>query len=554
RPTELKVTLATGQTKTLLSGATYYPFGPVSKWTYGNGRILRRSLNQNYQSGFVEDTTTGGISEGYSFDAAGNLESLRKADQLDPARRTYGYDGLNRLTQVRDGVNSAVLQAYAYDKTGNRTSRTDEGVTTAYTYGPARHRLTQIGQQSRLYDSAGNTTRIDRGGNTDTLPPVDPGGPPGTGTTARSALLASSTARAASATAAVREFVYDDANRMRQVKHDGVVAMNYLYNGKGEQVHKTGSSKTVVTVYDEAGHWIADYDAYGNAIQQVIWLDNLPVGLLVDTGANQKLYYIEAASLGTPRVVIDPDRNVAVWNWSLVNEAFGDSAPNEDPDADGIAFVFDMRMPGQRWDSATGMSYNYFRDYDASVGRYVQSDPIGLDGGISTYGYVGSNPLLRSDPLGLEDSLTAKVNAALIKGDLLEAITIARAGATPAAAALATKYQQLYNVVQGYLSRAPLALNRCEIAAKNIYDIFRYNGLSPQYLRIANAPGFRFVYISERYTAPQHFSVRLGERVFDATTGPSGMLYSEYVARLNALNLGPGSYLIQTINDIEGYL
>ncbi len=230
RPVELKVTLATGQTTTLLSSAAYYPFGPVSRWTYGNGRILRRSLNQNYQPGFVEDTTVGGISEGYSFDAVGNLESLRKADQLDPAKRKYGYDGLNRLTEVRDGAN-AVLQGYTYDKTGNRTSRTDAGVATTYIYGPARHRLTQIEQQSRQYDSAGNTTRIDLGGNTDTLPPIDPEGPPGTGTmAAHSTLLASSTVRAASAsvTAAVREFVYDDSNRMRQVKHDGIVAMDYL--------------------------------------------------------------------------------------------------------------------------------------------------------------------------------------------------------------------------------------------------------------------------------------------------------------------------------------
>ena len=51
RPVELRVTLANGQTKTLLSAAAYYPFGPVSRWTFGNGRTLRRSLNQNYQIG-----------------------------------------------------------------------------------------------------------------------------------------------------------------------------------------------------------------------------------------------------------------------------------------------------------------------------------------------------------------------------------------------------------------------------------------------------------------------------------------------------------------------
>jgi RHS repeat-associated protein len=406
RPTELKVTLATGQTKTLLSGATYYPFGPVSRWTYGNGRILRRSLNQNYQPGFVEDTAPGGISEGYSFDAVGNLASLRKADQLDPAKKAYGYDGLNRLAQVRDGANNAVLQAYAYDKTGNRTSKTDAGVATAYAYGPARHRLTQVGIQTRQYDAAGNTTRIETGAGSpiEPAPGPDPGpGDPGPGNPppGEAEAMAFTALSATAAVPALREFVYDDTNRMRQVKHDGVVAMSYLYNGKGEQVYKTGSDKSVATLYDEAGHWIGDYEANGQPIQQAIWLDDLPVGLLVGAGAYQKLYYIEADALGTPRVVIDPDRNVSVWNWNLANEAFGDSAPNEDPDADGTAFVFDMRFPGQRYDAASGLNYNYFRDYDPSTGRYSQSDPIGLAGGISSYAYVGGSPLAKIDPVGL---------------------------------------------------------------------------------------------------------------------------------------------------------
>lgn len=66
------------------------------------------------------------------------------------------------------------------------------------------------------------------------------------------------------------------------------------------------------------------------------------------------------------------------------------------------AFVFDMRFPGQRYEAAMGMNYNYFRDYDPSTGRYMESDPIGLGGGISTYLYAVAAPASFSDPMGLQ--------------------------------------------------------------------------------------------------------------------------------------------------------
>jgi RHS repeat-associated protein len=60
-------------------------------------------------------------------------------------------------------------------------------------------------------------------------------------------------------------------------------------------------------------------------------------------------------------------------------------------------------LPGQYYDAETGLNYNYFRDYEPGTGRYVESDPARLKGGINLYGYVRQDPLRSADHLGLSD-------------------------------------------------------------------------------------------------------------------------------------------------------
>jgi len=81
-------------------------------------------------------------------------------------------------------------------------------------------------------------------------------------------------------------------------------------------------------------------------------------------------------------------------------EPLGTDAADNNPKGLG-AFAFNLRFPGQYFDQESGLAYNLNRSYDASTGRYAQSDSIGLAGSINTYAYVKSNPLSYYDLNGL---------------------------------------------------------------------------------------------------------------------------------------------------------
>ncbi|MEF8716706.1 MAG: Ig-like domain-containing protein [Candidatus Accumulibacter necessarius] len=127
----------------------------------------------------------------------------------------------------------------------------------------------------------------------------------------------------------------------------------------------------------------------------------VPITVNAPASAGLTILYLHADHLGTPRVATDESQTV-VWRNPPTTEPFGMALPEEDPDGDGRVTTINLRFPGQYFDQETQAHYNYFRDhYFPELGRYGQSDPIGLAGGINTYGYAKGKPLSYSDPLGL---------------------------------------------------------------------------------------------------------------------------------------------------------
>jgi RHS repeat-associated protein len=140
--------------------------------------------------------------------------------------------------------------------------------------------------------------------------------------------------------------------------------------------------------YDRAGHLIAESDGSGNVQREYVFLGDTPVAFVTPTGG---IDIIHADHLGTPQKMTDATQAV-VWDGGA-SDPFMMSALPTTP-------AMGLRFPGQYYDGETGLHYNYFRDYDPSLGRYTESDPIGLGGGINTYAYVGGNPLKYADPSG----------------------------------------------------------------------------------------------------------------------------------------------------------
>jgi len=190
----------------------------------------------------------------------------------------------------------------------------------------------------------------------------------------------------------------------------------YAYNGLGQRVYKAaGNESWTYYHHDDRGRLLSEHGRDGQVLKIYIWLDQTLLAIVrhdTDEDAvrepyeTAQLFYVHTDHLGTPQRMTDTGQ-ATVWTASY--DPFGAAVVDEDPDNDGNGVVMNLRFPGQYYDAETGLHYNYFRYYDPGTGRYLRSDPIGLDGGLNTYGYVGGNPVKNMDPMGLFSILPAYI-------------------------------------------------------------------------------------------------------------------------------------------------
>jgi RHS repeat-associated protein len=287
----------------------------------------------------------------------GNITAIGNASGVPTATETYSYDPLYRLASIKNPAGTAV-EAYTYNKTGDRLSKTGPGILTGtYTYATGTHQLTGTGTTTRQVDARGNTT-------------------------------------ASTLASGAYTFGYNQRNRLTSVQRDGTILGSYVLNALGQRVQKTAGGATTRFDYDDATRILSE--STGTTSRDYVWMGDLPVGIVDRTSTTTSVAFVHADGLGTPRVVTNASGSV-LWQWAYASNPFGESAPTS-----ATGFLLNLRFPGQYFDGESGLSYNINRDYEAATGRYVKSDPIGLNGGTSTFTYVDASPLIYGDPLGLQ--------------------------------------------------------------------------------------------------------------------------------------------------------
>ncbi|MFV8784428.1 RHS repeat domain-containing protein [Microbulbifer sp. SA54] len=302
-----------------------------------------------------------------------DLESNIKGIDTEHGAYAFAYDDLYRLTEADYPLElSANDEQFGYDGVGNRTDyATGEvegtgGEAAGTEFIPSSSEVLDYNDHNQLtaitgddpasfqYSDNGHTTQKVQGGVT-------------------------------------WDYRYNHEERLIAVDKNAQTVGEYQYNPYGQRIRKQTDSATYF-LYNEEGMG-AEYDAGGNLIKEYHFKPGMPwmTEPLFQRVASGEVYYYQNDHLGTPQRMVDKSGAVV---WEARYEAFGK--------AEILAETVgnNLRFPGQYFDVESGLHWNLFRDYSPGLGRYIQTDPIGLKGGLNSFAYTANNPVALIDPTG----------------------------------------------------------------------------------------------------------------------------------------------------------
>ncbi|MDH4227148.1 MAG: RHS repeat protein [Deltaproteobacteria bacterium] len=543
------------------------PLGDVTSYVYdGNGRLG--------SIGSVAGTFT------FTYDTLGRRSGLSYPNGV---KATYTYDNVGRLTGLYNTTSTGITFAkneYTFDNVGNRVTNTNEARTAAYSYDD-NYRLTSANYSTTGWSGVESSIK----------------GKTGSGKNA---------AKTANATAIgnqTEHYTYDPlgnrltAEKNRTYEYNAANQLvrdkdaTYVYDRNGNLISKTSATGTTTYGYDFENRLIkvvnADgsivefkYDVFGRRIEKAVFAsggeaissgsaevtryfyDGEDILIEYDGSGNVGNRYTHGPGIDEP-LALTTDKGVYFYHADGLGSIVALTDKNQTVVQDyQYGFFGDLKdlknrikqpytYTAREYDRETGLYFYRARYYDAEAGRFITKDPIGFRGGMNMYAYVAGNPVNYTDPWGLIIKVKTDALALIASGDFAGAMAVLSAHkATAEVTQLLTNVRYWQAVLSRVLGRANLAAGECRQIAERLYNMFAAEeGISAQLLRITDPhDATNFVYNGTRFAIRgEHYVVRVGNRIYDAITGPAGMEAEAYFSMFGDKVLRGYAPVVETV-------